>query len=143
MEEEDNAAIEEIRRQKLKKLREKFSKGGSEMEKNRNTEPIEINDSTFQSTIKSNDYLIVDCWAPWCGPCRMLTPIIDELAGEYPQVKFAKMNTDESQRTAYALGITAIPTVLFIAKGKLVHTEVGVKPKEHLKAAIEAMLKQF
>jgi len=73
----------------------------------------EVKDSTFEEFVKSAPLVIVDCWAPWCGPCRMLSPIIEQLAEEFEgKIKFGKMNTDENESTPMKFNITAIPTML-------------------------------
>ncbi|HNJ03954.1 MAG TPA: thioredoxin, partial [Leptospiraceae bacterium] len=74
-----------------------------------------------------------DFWAEWCGPCRMVAPIVEELSSEMPQVKFAKVNVDENQRIAQTLGITAIPTLVLYKDGQPVDRVVGLLPKPQLK----------
>ena len=80
---------------------------------------------------------LVDFWAEWCGPCRMVAPIVEELAGELPQVTFAKLNVDENQQVAQKLGITSIPTLLLYKDGQVVDRVVGLQPKPKLKSFIE------
>ena len=104
-------------------------------------EPVNVSDSEFKEFISKYPYVIVDCWAPWCGPCRMLGPVIDELAGEYKgKVVFGKLNTDESQATAMALGIMSIPTLLFYKDGQLVDRTMGALPKTALEPKIQSHL---
>ena len=81
--------------------------------------------------------VLVDFWAEWCGPCRMVAPIVEELAGEMPGVTFAKLNVDENQGVAQKLGITSIPTLLLYKDGQLVDRVVGLQPKPKLKGFIE------
>jgi thioredoxin 1 len=82
----------------------------------------------------------VDCWAPWCGPCRMLSPLIDELASDYKgKVVFGKLNTDNNRGIAGKFGIMSIPTLLFVKNGKLIDTVIGVVPKE----IIESKLRKY
>lgn len=83
---------------------------------------------------------LVDFWAEWCGPCRMVAPIVEELSGEMESVKFAKVNVDENQGIAQSLGITAIPTLVLYRDGKPVDKVVGLLPKEQLKEFIEKHL---
>ncbi|UCE75518.1 MAG: thioredoxin [Methanomassiliicoccales archaeon] len=102
--------------------------------------PIEITDENFTSMISDYDFMVVDCWAPWCGPCRMLSPIIDELASEYEgEIVFGKLNTDKNRGVAGEFGIMSIPTLLFIINGRLVDTIIGAVPKE----VIESKLRNY
>jgi len=103
---------------------------------------VEITDANFQDEVlKSEAPVMLDIWAPWCGPCRMLGPIVEELAEEFKgRVKVGKLNTDENQEVAATLRIAAIPTVLFFKKGKLVDRAVGVNPKDALRRQIEGLL---
>lgn len=100
----------------------------------------QINDANFQSeVIESNEPVLVDFWAPWCGPCRALTPIIDELAGDLAgRVKVAKVNVDESPEAATKYGISSIPAVLVFKGGEVVETLVGVQSKSSYISAAEA-----
>ena len=93
----------------------------------------EITDANFAETIGAGKPVVVDFWAPWCGPCRMVSPIIDELAG--------KVNVDENPGVSAAQGIRNIPTILFFKGGQLVDKQVGAATKSDLKAKIEALLK--
>lgn len=92
---------------------------------------MQVTDSNFQQEVmQSSIPVLVDFWAPWCGPCRMLAPTIEELAKEYDgQVKVCKLNTDESPQTAGGFGISSIPTVLFFKNGQVVDRLVGLNPK--------------
>jgi thioredoxin 2 len=104
--------------------------------------PVEVTDRTFQQEILNYPGpVVVDCWAPWCGPCRMVGPIIDQLAKEYAgRVKFSKLNTDENQRTAGQFSIQSIPTLLFFKGGKLVNRQVGALPKAELERQLRTIL---
>ncbi len=104
--------------------------------------PSNVTDADFdQEVIKSTQLTIVDFWAPWCGPCRMIAPIIEELAGEYAgNVKFVKLNTDENFATSTRYGIRGIPTIGFFQNGQVVDTVVGAVPKAMLKQAIDKHL---
>ncbi|MEN3033554.1 MAG: thioredoxin [Aquificaceae bacterium] len=82
--------------------------------------------------------VVVDFWAPWCGPCRIIAPLIEELAQEMEgQVKFAKLNTDENPNIAMRYGIRAIPTIMLFVNGEVVDTRIGVQPKEALRQMIK------
>ena len=98
---------------------------------------LELNGLTFDEAIKNNPSLVVDCWAPWCGPCRMMSPVIDELAEGYKgKVTFAKVNTDENQDIASRYQVMAIPTLLFFKDGKLADRKVGALPKKALEVEL-------
>jgi thioredoxin 2 len=104
--------------------------------------PVEVTDQTFQREVLSfPGSVVLDCWAPWCGPCRMVAPIIDQLAKEYAgRIKFAKLNTDENQRTAGQFSIQSIPTLLFFKGGKMVNRQVGALPKGEIERHLKSIL---
>lgn len=92
-----------------------------------------LNESNFDSFVESNHIAIIDCWAPWCGPCRRMGPIVDEAAAELEgKVAFAKLNTDENQGIAVRFQINAIPTLLVFKDKVLVEALVGLRPKEDI-----------
>ena len=103
---------------------------------------IQLTDDAFENeVIKSKIPVVVDFWAPWCGPCRMMSPIIEELAGEYEgKAKICKMNTDENPGKAGEYSISAIPTLLFFKNGKVVKEVVGLQSKEELKKILDSLL---
>ena len=103
---------------------------------------IQLTDATFkQEVINSALPVLVDFWAPWCGPCKMLGPVIEELAKEYEgKVKICKLNTDESPNSASEYRISAIPTILLFKGGKLVQELVGLQPKEELKRRLDELI---
>ncbi|MEW6013087.1 MAG: thioredoxin [Elusimicrobiota bacterium] len=104
---------------------------------------LNITDQEFdKEVIKSAIPVLVDFWAPWCGPCRMLAPVVDEISKEYEgKVKVVKVNTDENPQSASNYQISAIPTLLFFKDGKVVKELVGVLPKEEIKKVLNEVLK--
>jgi thioredoxin 1 len=93
----------------------------------------ELNESTFDQFVESNNIAIIDCWAPWCGPCRRMGPIIEEVAADLAgKVGVAKLNTDDNQGIAARFQINAIPTLLIFKDKVLVQALVGLRPKEDI-----------
>jgi len=128
--------IEQIRERK----RQEMMKGGSQGA-DWPAEPVEISDATFNDFIKKYPTVLVDCWAPWCGPCRMMSPVIDGLAKEMKgQVAFGKLNTDENSKTSMRFQIEAIPTLLVFKDGEMVERLVGARPKDDLSRRLKARL---
>jgi thioredoxin 1 len=98
-------------------------------------------DADFQKEVSEPDKLVVvDLWAEWCGPCRMMEPILEELAEEYDTLKIAKLNIDRNQETPLKYGVMNIPTLLFFKAGQEVDRIIGVYPKKQLKKKIEEHL---
>lgn len=101
----------------------------------------QITDATFNEETNSDVPVVVDFWAPWCGPCKMLGPLIEELASEMgDKVKFAKINVDENPITANTFRVASIPTLIIIKDGKVVDQSLGFKPKPALVAWIQKYL---
>ena len=96
-----------------------------------------INDNNFINFIENNPIVVVDCWAAWCFPCRVLSPIIEELANENKDIIFAKLNVDENRETPIKYGIMSIPTLLYFKDGKLVDKTIGALPKEAIRNRLE------
>jgi thioredoxin 1 len=94
---------------------------------------VAVDGKNIEEVVKNNPSLVIDCWAPWCGPCRMMSPVIDELATDFKgKITFGKLNTDENQDVAAKYGIQAIPTLLIFKDGKLADRKVGALPKKVL-----------
>ena len=128
--------LELIRQKKIREMMQKMS--GEEKPKKVVSSPVNLNSSNFDETLKSNENVVVDFWAEWCMPCRMIAPVVEELAKEYAgKVVFGKLNTDENQTIAARYGISAIPTMIFFKKGKPVDQIVGALPKSELKRWVE------
>jgi len=132
--EEEDKELEQIKRQKLLRM---IKEKGKVM-----SEPIKLTDSNFEETVKKYDLMIVDFWAPWCGPCLVVSPIIEELAKEYAgKVAFGKLNVDENPKTASKFGVFSIPTIVFLRKGEEIDRIIGAVPKDYIKGKIEKYLK--
>ncbi len=99
-----------------------------------------VTDGNFEEFIKSNDVAVIDCWAAWCGPCRMLSPVIEELAKEQKDVAFGKLNVDENRATPMKYGIMSIPTLLYFKDGQLVDKTIGARPKRSIEDRLEKIL---
>ena len=134
MSEEDR----ELERIKLRKLRELMSgkaEAGEKLDK-----PVHLDENEFHEFLQKHPLVLVDFWAPWCGPCHMIAPVIDELAREYAgRVAFAKIDVDKNRRLAMKFGIMSIPTLILFKNGKPVDMIVGAQPKP----AIEEMIKRY
>ena len=106
------------------------------------SEPLHVTDAAFEKTVLQAEVpVIVDFWAPWCGPCRMVAPILDKLAKEYAgKMIIAKVNTDENPQWAQKFNVQGIPTMLFVAGGKIVHQQVGALPEPMLRSVVTQFL---
>ena len=105
-------------------------------------EPVNVTDAAFEKTVLQSELpVIVDFWAPWCGPCKMVAPILDKLAKELDgKVLIAKVNTDDNPQWMMKYGIQGIPTMLFISGGKIVHRQVGALPERMLRDTVTQFL---
>jgi len=97
--------------------------------------PVALTDGSFYSEVSKHKLMVVDFWAPWCGPCRMVSPIVEELAAEYAgKVAFGKVNVDEEMMVASSYGVQGIPTLMVFKNGKAVDRIVGACPKGHIES---------
>lgn len=97
----------------------------------------EISQIEFSNVIKSNKKVLVDCYAPWCGPCKMISPIVDSLSEEFNNVEFYKINVDEAEEVASEYGIMSIPTVIIFENGEVKNRIVGFQSKEELEELLK------
>lgn len=104
--------------------------------------PTDTTDATFESDVLKSDVpVLVDFWAPWCGPCRMVAPVVEELSNDYDgKVKFVKLNTDDNPKVASQFGIRSIPTLLIFKDGEIAGQVVGFRPKSDLARHLDAAL---
>ena len=98
---------------------------------------LQITDATHEEVLQTDKLVIIDFWAEWCGPCKMLSPVVDELCKEIPDVKFVKVNVDQNQELASIFGITNISALVFLKANTITDILVGYRPKEELAEAIQ------
>ena len=134
MENEEDEGLERIKQAKLQKMMKSVAaeKRGTAFNK-----PVEMTDATFREMIQNHPFVVVDCWAPWCGPCRMVAPIIEELSRDYVgKILFGKLNVDENREVSMQYDIMSIPTLLVFKNGKLVERIIGAMPRQTLEPKI-------
>ncbi|MGQ9551218.1 MAG: thioredoxin [Candidatus Bathycorpusculaceae bacterium] len=138
MENDEDIELERIKQAKMQKMIKSAppEKRGTAFNK-----PVEMTDATFKETIQNHSLVVVDCWAPWCGPCRMIAPVIEELARDYAgKILFGKLNVDENREISAQYDIMSIPTLLVFKNGKLVDTIIGAMPRSTLEQRITRYL---
>ena len=132
---------DELEAIKHKKLAELQKQAATKAMMSSITEPIVLTDSNFASEVTKYPIMLVDFWAPWCGPCRMVSPIIEQLSREYSgRVAFGKVNVDENQRIAASFGIQSIPTLMIFKGGKAVDVIIGAMPKPQIEMKLKQQL---
>ena len=125
--------LDEIKKKRLEHLKQRYMAGETTMGKKWPDTPIHLLDVDMEETLKKYPTVVIDCWAPWCGPCRMIGPIIEELAKDmHGKIVFGKLNVDENPQTSMKYKIMSIPTLLVFKNGALVDRLVGAMPKEML-----------
>jgi len=137
---EEDEELRRLREAKLREMMRKLAKR-ERAEPKMPDRPITITDEEFDQVVRSYGLVVVDLWAPWCGPCLVMAPIIEELAKKYAgRVVFAKLNVDENPLTAMKYDVRAIPTFLVFKRGRLVARWIGAMPKEALEARLSKLL---
>lgn len=129
----------------MKKMRELMNRGKSVSAGNQTgkwpEKPVVMTDATFQQTIQKYPLVVIDCWAPWCGPCHMVSPVVEELARDYAgRIVFGKLNVDENRDTSMKYKIMSIPDLLVFKNGNLVDQIIGAMPRQILEPQITKYL---
>lgn len=136
LDKEKDIELEKIHAKKLQELTTKMK--SKETSKN---VPITLDDANFEETVKKYPLMLIDCWAAWCGPCRMIAPVVDELAREYAErLTVGKLNVDENPETTMSLGIISIPTLLIMKDGKEVDRIIGAVSKQFIQEKLQKYL---
>ncbi len=131
---EEDKELERIKRRKLQEILRKTYQEEMETGLDR---PVEVTDATFSKLLRDHPLVVVDCWAPWCAPCRMIAPVLEELARDYSgKIVIGKLNVDKNPNTATQYQIMSIPNLLVFKNGKLIDRIVGAMPKEILEPKI-------
>ena len=130
--------LEELRKKKMEELKKQLMYRGRNMSEEMPDTPLEVTDADFDDAVKKYKTIVIDCWAPWCGPCRIVGPIIEELAKEMQgKIVFGKLNVDENPSVSMKHQIMSIPTMLIFKNGNLIDKLIGAMPKDMLKQKLE------
>jgi len=135
--------LERIKKRKLEEMLERVSGRKKEAEPpSRNSgKPVDLTDDTFTRFVEDNSMVVIDVWAPWCGPCRFVSPIVEEMARDYAgRIAFGKLNVDQNPKVAAQYGVMSIPTLLVFKNGQLVDQIVGAMPRQKLEPRIVSHL---
>lgn len=139
MKDEENEELERIKRVKLQEMMKRTAE--KKQGKQPSDKPLTVTDAAFKEMIRDHSLVVVDCWAPWCAPCRMVAPIIEEMARDYAgRILFGKLNVDENPDVATQYQIMSIPTMLVFKEGNLVDRLVGAMPRQMLEQKITKYL---
>ncbi len=134
---EESERLKEERLKKERKVLKERPELTREKGKSVSDKPVDLSDATFTEVVQKNSLVVVDCWAPWCGPCYMVAPVVEDLARDYAgKILFGKLNVDENRRTAMQHQIMSIPTMLVFKSGKLVDRIIGAMPRQMLEPKI-------
>ncbi len=129
--------LEEIRLRRKREMLERLSGGKAKDSPGMPDRPVELNDDTLDKAIKDYPLVVVDCWAAWCAPCRMIAPIVEELARKYSgKIVFGKLDVDQNRRTAIKYQLMSIPALLVFKEGKRADTIIGYMPARALEQKI-------
>jgi thioredoxin 1 len=136
-----NKEDKELERIRQARLREMMKRPVAEKSEASLNKPVEISDATFKETIQNHPLVVVDCWAPWCGPCHMVAPVIEELSKDYAgKILFGKLNVDENPQVSMQYEIMSIPTLLIFKSGKLLDKIIGAMSRQMLEPKITQYL---
>jgi len=136
LDKEKDTELEEIRAKKLQELTTKMK--GKKSPKN---VPITLDDANFEETVKKHPLMLIDCWAAWCSPCRMIAPVVEELARDYAgRITIGKLNVDENPEISMSFGIVSIPTLLIMKGGKEIDRIIGAVPKQFIEEKLQKYL---
>jgi thioredoxin len=134
---EESEKLKEERLKKERKVLKERPKLFLEKEKSAVDKPVDLTDATFKETVQNHSLVVVDCWAPWCGPCLYVSPIVEEIAQDYAgKIFFGKLNVDENRTVAMQYSIMSIPTLLIFKNGRLVDQIIGAMPRGMLEPKI-------
>ena len=129
--------MDELEELRLRRMRDLLAKADSDA----SSVPVTLTDATFEDFVKNNPLAVVDCWAEWCGPCRMIGPVVEQLAKDFAgKVMFGKLNVDQNPATAARFGIMSIPTLLIVKDGTLVDSIAGAVPRDHIVSKLQPYL---
>jgi len=134
--------LERIKRRKLEEMMKRVSQSKeTKPSSSKSGKPVELTDSTFTSFVKENSLAVVDFWAPWCGPCRFVSPVIEDIAKDYVGIiAFGKLDVDQNPKIANQYGIVSIPTIMIFKNGERVDQIIGAMPRQRLEPRITVHL---
>lgn len=133
--------LNKILERKMEQLRERVQSSASGVKERQVQGPVALNDENFEEFVGGNRITVVDFWAPWCGPCRIISPVIEELAKEYSgRVVFGKLNVDENPFTSAKYQVQSIPTLIFFVKGEVVDRIIGAVPRDVIESRLSIFL---